>query len=124
MQIDAHSLWEESQTYISRARQHLNPHLLRPKNLSGPHDEDEWLRIAFLFPTLPEKSKTDLLIVRRFFLVAREQQERQRTNPDESAEHSEAMADQVAAQLKEALPSFSAIQQEILASHYLILGKD
>jgi|KBSSwiStaDraftv2_1062776.scaffolds.fasta_scaffold682938_2 hypothetical protein len=122
MRIDAHSLWQDSDAYVTRARQHLNPPLLRPKNLAGPHDEDEWLRIAFLFPTLPEKSKTDLLIVRRFFLVARKQQELEQTDPDESAEYSEAMADQVAAQLKEALPSFSPVQQEILASYYLILG--
>jgi hypothetical protein len=88
----------------------------------GPHDEDEWLRISFLFPTLPEKSKTDLLIVRRFFLIAREQQELERIDPQESAEYSEAMADQVAGQLKEALPSFSEVQREILASHYLILS--
>ena len=120
--MDAHSLWQDSDAYITRARQHLNPLLLRPKILSGPHDEDEWLRIAFLFPTLPEKSKTDLLMVRRFFLLARKQQEREQTNPEESAEYSEAMADQVAAPLKEALPSFSPMQREILASHYLILG--
>ena len=122
MDSRAEKYWKESQSYISSARDHLNPRLLKPEHILGPHDEDEWLRISFLFPTLPEKSKTDLLIVRRFFLIAREQQERERVDPQESAEYSEAMADQVAAQLKEALPSFSAVQQEILASHYLILS--
>ena len=122
MQLNGQELWQQSEVYIVNARQHLNPRLLQPKNLIGPHDEDEWLRISFLFPTLPEKSKTDLLVVRRFFLIAREQQERERVSPEESAEYSEAMADQVAKQLKEALPSFSPIQREILGSHYLILS--
>ncbi len=116
-------LWEESEEYIGTASQHLNPSLLRPGILIGSHDAEEWFRISFLFPTLPEKSKTDLLIVRRFFLIAREQQDRERLDPNESAEYSEAMAEQVATQLKEALPSFSAVQQEILASHYLITHK-
>ena len=101
----------------------MNPALLKPENLIGPHDEEEWLRIAYLFPTLPEHSKTDLLVVRRFFLIAREQQARERDNPQESAEYSEAMADQVAQQLKEALPTFSEVQREILLEHYLIFSE-
>ena len=124
MQLDAHSLWEDSQDYVAFAREHLNPRLLRPENIVGPHDADEWMRISYLFPTLPEKSKADLLIVRRFFLIAREQQERERLDPQESAEYSEAMADQVAGQIKEALPVFSDIQREILARHYLIMQEE
>jgi hypothetical protein len=122
MQINAHKFWQQSQMYIAGARKHLNPLVLKPESIVGPHDEDEWLRIAFLFPTLPEKSKTDLLVVRRFYLIAREQQERERVDPNESAEYSEAMADQVAGQLKEALPSFSPVQREILEHHYLMFS--
>lgn len=123
MELSAQMLWQQSQLYVTKAREHLNPPLLKPENIIGPHDEDEWMRINFLFPTLPEKSKSDLLVVRRFFLIAREQQERERLDPQESAEYSEAMADQVASQLKEALPSFSPLQQEILALHYLIFAE-
>jgi hypothetical protein len=124
METTAELLWRQSQRYVATAREHLNPPLLSAPNVIGPHDADEWLRISFLFPTLPEVSKTDLMVVRRFFLIAREQQEREKLDPSESAEYSEAMADQVAAQLKEALPSFSVVQREILVSHYLILRTD
>lgn len=121
MELSARELWQQSQQFVAKAREHLNPPGHRSVHIIGPHDEDEWLRINFLFPSFPEKSKSDLLVVRRFFLIAREQQERERLDPQESAEYSEAMADQVASQLKEALPSFSPLQREILALHYLIL---
>lgn len=117
-------LWDEAQTYVDRAREHLNPPLLRTKNIIAAQDADEWFRIAFLFPTLPEKSKSDLLIVRRFFLLARAHQARAQGDRDQSAEYSEAMAEQVARQLREALPSFSEVQRDILSKHYLITERD
>lgn len=123
METRARTFWEQSEEYILNAREYLNPRLLKPENIVGPHDEEEWLRVCFLFPTLPEASKNDLLTVRRFFLIAREQQDRERQDPQESAEYSEAMAVQVAGQLREALPSFSPVQREILSAYYLISSR-
>ena len=122
MSLTAAGIWQESQRFITLAEEHLNPRRRRPNYVVADHDEEEWLRISFLFPTLPEKSRTDLLVVRRFFLIAREQQERERTDSHETAEYSEAMADQVAADLKEEVASFSDVQREIWKNHYLLRG--
>jgi hypothetical protein len=120
MSMNAAQVWNESEKYLKMAREHLNPDVLRSKRALGTDDEKEWLRISFLFPTLPEKSKTDLLSVRLYFMIARNQQERQKNNPKISAEYSEAMADEAAGQLREAFPSFSKVQREILSEYYLI----
>lgn len=120
----AKSLWQQSDRYVASARVHLNPRDISAVPFITPYDGDEWLRISFLFPTLPEKSRIDLLAVRRFFLIAKAQQERERTDPNESAEYSEAMADAVAQQLKEALHTFSPVQRQILTTWYLILGEE
>ena len=119
--MDAEELWTWSSEYVRVAAEQLSPGKLRPEHNEGPNDREEWLRLNFLFPTLPEKSKHDLLVVRRFFMIAREHQELEREDPDDSAEYSEAMADQVSQQLREALRTFSPIQQEVLRAHYLIL---
>lgn len=116
----AERIWEESERYLAMARDCLNPASLRPGIVRTAEDDREWLRISFLFPTLPEKSKTDLLSVRRLFLRARAQQERELAHPDECAEYSEAMADQAANQLREALPSFSDVQRQILEREFII----
>jgi hypothetical protein len=116
----AEQFWSDSQKYLEQAEIHLNPRLLQPAHVIGVHDEREWMRISYLFPTLPEKSKTDLLAVRRFYLFATEQQELERADPNASAEYAEAMAEQAASQLKEALPTFSDVQREILQKHYLL----
>ena len=121
MERVAEQLWEHSQEYIARAREHLNPALLKRKGPVSAHTEDERLRISFLFPTLSEKSRTDLLAVREYFLIARAQQERERTDPSKSAQQSEAMAYYASTQLREALPSFSRVQRQILARYYLII---
>jgi hypothetical protein len=123
MQTIAEKLWRHSQAYIGSAREHLNPALLKRKGPVTANTEDERLRISFLFPTLSDKSRTDLLMVREYFLIAREQQERERTDPRDSAQQSEAMAYHAAAQLREALPSFSKVQRQILTRYYLIAGE-
>lgn len=119
--MDAEEFWNWSGEYVREAAEHLSPGQIRADHTEGPHDREEWLRLSFLFPTLPEKSRHDLLVVRRFFMIAREHQELERDDPDDSAEYSEAMADQVSQQLREALRTFSPMQQEILRAHYLIL---
>jgi hypothetical protein len=105
----AEQIWCNSEDYLQFAGEHLNPDLLRADTLLCPEDEREWLRISFLFPTLPVKSKTELLVVRRFYLIAREHQARERENPQDSAEYSEAMADQVAGGVKGIFGSLSLL---------------
>src|SRR5436190_22108319 len=104
MQTEAEQIWEQSERYVEMARESLNPKLLRPRGSGSVLEEIERLRIVFLFPTLTEKSKKDLLTVRQYFLIAREHQEQERADRNKCAEYSEAMADQVGHELKEALP--------------------
>jgi hypothetical protein len=120
--MDEHSqeVWLASEKYLAMAEASLSPASLIPHAAPTPELAREWLRLNFLFPTLPEKGKTDLLSVRRYFLAARGQQQRQKHDPHHSSEHSEAMAEQAARQIREALPSFSPVQREILAAYYIL----
>lgn len=120
MQNELDEVWLASERYIALAEAWLSPASLIPPIAQTPESAREWLRISFLFPTLPEKGKSDLLAVRRYFLAARQHQEREKDDAHHSAEHSEAMAEQAAGQILEALPAFSPVQRQILSAHYIL----